>query len=129
LPGPRPPTPVPLALDPLGGPAYKFVMGFALVLVLALGLFAAPVAAEAQQAKAVPRVAFLGNGSALVSGPFLDAFRVGMRERGYVEGQTVVIESRFADGKQERVQGLVNGEGAWANDPAITAGAGDQVIE
>ena len=72
-----------------------------------LGLFAAPCAAEAQQAKAVPRVAWLGNASVSLSGAALDAFRVGLRELGYVEDRTIVIESRFADGKPERIQGLV----------------------
>ena len=94
--------------------------GFAVV--LALGLLTAPPAGEAQQAKAVPRVAFLGNGSTSLSGPLLDAFRVGLRELGYIEGQSIVIESRFADGKQERVQGLVNDLLALAPDVVVAAG-------
>ncbi len=79
----------------------------AFMALVSASLLVAPLAAEAQQAKAVPRVAFLGNGSTSASGPLLDSFRVGLRELGYVEGQSIVIESRFADGKQERVPGLV----------------------
>jgi hypothetical protein len=44
--------------------------------------------AEAQQSKAAGRVAFLGNGSAVLSGPLLDAFHVGLGELGYVEGNS-----------------------------------------
>jgi putative tryptophan/tyrosine transport system substrate-binding protein len=85
-------------------------------------LLAAPLVAHAQQAKAVPRVAFLGNGSTSFSGPLLDSFRLGLRELGYVEGQSIVIESRFADGKPERVQGLVRELLELAPDVIVAAG-------
>jgi putative ABC transport system substrate-binding protein len=85
-------------------------------------IFAAPLAAEAQQAKAAPRVAWLGNASVSISGPALDTFRVAMRELGYVEGQSIVIESRFADGKPERVLGLVRELLALAPDVVVAAG-------
>jgi len=63
------------------------------------------VAAEAQQAKKVPRVAFLSLPS---SGPDLrsEAFRQGLREFGYTEGQNIVVEYRWADDKTERLAGL-----------------------
>ena len=80
----------------------------ALAAAVAIGLLTAPLFVGAQQSKAVPRVAFLGIGSRSLSGPLLDSFRVGLRELGYVEGQNIVIESRFADGKQERVERLVH---------------------
>jgi putative ABC transport system substrate-binding protein len=72
------------------------------------GLLAAPLAALAQQAGKVARIGYL------VYGPLespetrmnLDAFRQGLRERGYVEGQNIVIEYRAADGKIERLPGL-----------------------
>jgi putative ABC transport system substrate-binding protein len=89
---------------------------------VAIGLLAAPLFVGAQQSKAVPRVAFLGNGSRSLSGPLLDSFRVGLRELGYVEGQNIVIESRFADGKQERVHGLVRDLLALAPDVVVAAG-------
>ena len=62
------------------------------------GALAAPLAAEAQQAgkvlpDRVPRQ------SASVSRRLLEAFRQGLRELGYVEGQNLVIEYRFADGQ------------------------------
>jgi ABC-type uncharacterized transport system substrate-binding protein len=92
------------------------------VLAVAAALVAASLFVGAQQSKAVPRLAFLGNGSRSLSGPLLDSFRVGLRELGYVEGQSIVIESRFADGRQERIQGLVRDLLALAPDVVVAAG-------
>ena len=72
------------------------------------GLLVAPLAAHAQQAGKVARIGFLVTGS--LESPEtrvgLEAFRQGLRERGYVEGQNIVIEYRFADGKIDRLPGL-----------------------
>jgi putative tryptophan/tyrosine transport system substrate-binding protein len=59
------------------------------------------VAAEAQQAKKVPRIGLLGLGS----GPALpeEAFLQGLRDLGYVEGQNITIEHRWAAGKVDRL--------------------------
>ena len=84
-------------------------------------LFAAPLIACAQRAT-TPRVAFLGNGSAAFSGPLLDSFRAGLRELGHVEGQSVLIEARFADGKSEQVRGLVRELLALSPDVVVAAG-------
>ncbi len=94
----------------------------AAVFSVIFALLTALPAADAQQAKAVPRVAFLGNGSAAFSGPLLDAFRGGLRELGYVEGQTVVIEPRFAEGNPDRIQGLVHDLLASGPDVVVAAG-------
>jgi len=68
------------------------------------GLFN-PVAAEAQQAAKVPRIGFLGFN--LAPNPHLfEAFRQGLRDLGYVDGHTVVIEWRDAEGKPERLPAL-----------------------
>ena len=73
------------------------------LLTLLAGAFAAPLAAGAQQAREVPRVGFLFYGSAGPS-PELDAFRQGLNELGYIEGQNVAVEYRFASGRLERLQ-------------------------
>ena len=65
-------------------------------------LFAAAVIAEAQQLKKVFRVGILEN----VSSPRTDAFRQGLRELGYMEGQNLVIESRF--GSDDRLPDLAD---------------------
>jgi len=54
---------------------------------LAGGLLAAPLAAEGQQANKVWRIGFLEAGSSSANRHFLDAFRQGLRELGYTEGQ------------------------------------------
>src|SRR5262245_9193504 len=81
-------------------------LNFRLV-TLALGLLVAPLMAEAQPAPRLWRVAFLGAESPATSGHFLDAFRQGLRNRGYVEGQTITIEARWAEGRHERFPALV----------------------
>jgi putative ABC transport system substrate-binding protein len=88
-------------------------------------LLAAPLIAEAQRAT-TPRVAFLGNGSAAFSGPLLDSFRAGLRELGHVEGQSVLIEARFAYGKSEQVRGLVRE--LLALSPHVVVAAGPQAL-
>jgi putative ABC transport system substrate-binding protein len=75
---------------------------------LTLGLLAAPLAAEAQQPAKVSRVGYLSMLSR--SDPtyvgLRDAFRQGLRDHGYVEGQTIVIEWRFAEGSNSRLPDL-----------------------
>jgi ABC-type uncharacterized transport system substrate-binding protein len=68
---------------------------------LAGGLLAAPLAAEAQETRKVPRVGVLGGQSVETSPPIL-ALREGLSELGYVEGQNIAIEWRWAQGKDER---------------------------
>src|SRR5215813_10022047 len=58
--------------------------------------------AEAQQAKKVPRIGYLGQGAPSPNSPNLEAFREGMRQLGYVEGQNIIIEYRHAESRTER---------------------------
>src|SRR5882724_10263157 len=69
-------------------------------------LLAAPLVAEAQQAAKVPRIGFLSPLSPTDNPDLLEAFRQGMRELGYAEGQTIAIEYRFAEGRPERLPAL-----------------------
>ena len=71
------------------------------------GLLGAPVAVDAQPAAKVFRIGILGLNSAENSQFGLDAFRKGLRERGWVEGQNIVIEARYADGRVDRLPSLV----------------------
>jgi len=73
---------------------------------LSVSLLAAPLAAEAQSAGKAWRVGFVGAETLSTNRHFLDAFRLGMREQGYVEGQTLSIEDRWAEGKNERFRDL-----------------------
>jgi putative ABC transport system substrate-binding protein len=69
-------------------------------------LVAAPFAADAQQAGKVPRIGFLGTRTLSDTSPLLDAFRQGLRELGWVEGQNIVIDYRFAEGRFDRLPDL-----------------------
>jgi putative ABC transport system substrate-binding protein len=60
--------------------------------------------AEAQQPAKVPHVGILFIGGR--NQPHLDAFKQGLRERGYTEGKNIVLEYRFADGIIERLPAL-----------------------
>jgi putative ABC transport system substrate-binding protein len=99
---------------------------------LVLAILATFLVVEAQPAKTMYRIGVLSPGAS-PPGP-LEAFREGLRDLGYVDGQTVVIEWRFADGKNERLSTLadelvrlkvdvlfaVNTPAAWAAKKATT---------
>ena len=76
-------------------------------IVVVGGAAAWPLAAGAQQVSSVPRIGYLSPGSAS-SGPlnYYDEFRRELRELGYVEGQNIVIDYRFADGRFDRLPQL-----------------------
>jgi putative ABC transport system substrate-binding protein len=71
-------------------------------------LLAAPLAVEAQHTGAarVSRVGFLGSAAASANPRGLDAFRQALREHGWLEGQNLVIDYRYAEGRFERLPAL-----------------------
>ena len=70
------------------------------------GIVASPPAGEAQQAGKKYRIGCLYNGNPTLSAPTADAFRQGMRELGWVDGQNVSLEYRWADGNLDRLPAL-----------------------
>src|SRR5580765_5037181 len=71
-------------------------------------LLATPLVAQAQQGASIPRVGFLSPSA--LSDPrtsrYFQALRRGLREQGYVEGQNIAVEARWAEGKYDRLPGL-----------------------
>jgi len=72
-----------------------------------LALAAAPLAGHAQQARrGVPRIGFLISETLAGQASRIEALRAGLRELGYVDGETIVVEMRTADGNYARLPAL-----------------------
>ena len=76
------------------------------VFVLAIVILASGQLAEAQQPANVPRIGFLHQGHGGKATTRIQGFRQGLRELGYVEGQNITVEYRFAKGKRDRLAKL-----------------------
>jgi ABC-type uncharacterized transport system substrate-binding protein len=75
------------------------------IVILILGLLVAPLTVHAQQPAKMPRVGVLWERSP--TDPFIAAFRQGLRELGYTEGQSLVLEERYAYGVIDRFPALI----------------------
>jgi putative ABC transport system substrate-binding protein len=79
----------------------------AVVLLVTLGILCIALTTEAQQATKVHRIGRLIPGPPLPNrDPLLEAFRQGLHDLGYVEGQNLVIEVRYAEGNPDRLADL-----------------------
>jgi putative ABC transport system substrate-binding protein len=90
------------------GCAHDGPRGFSAILsmALALSLLTAPLAADAQLSAQVLRIGFLFPGPASLAYPRLEPFRQALRALGYIEGQNIAIETRWAEGKLDRLPEL-----------------------
>jgi putative tryptophan/tyrosine transport system substrate-binding protein len=75
-------------------------------ILVAVVLLAIGVIAEAQQPKKIPRIGFLVSGTPSSNESNRNAFLQGLRESGYVDGQNIIIEYRWAEGKLDRLPDL-----------------------
>jgi len=91
-----------------------------LVVTLALGLLAAPFAADAQQPPRVPRVGYLGGSP---SSPLVESFQQGLRDLDWVEGQNITIDYMWTGGRAERLPELVAELIRLNVDPIYTQGS------
>ena len=69
-------------------------------------LFALSLPVEAQQPKKVPRIGYLSSTDPATESARAEAIRLALRERGYIEGQNIAIEYRYAEGKRDRLPEL-----------------------
>src|SRR4051794_41020080 len=90
--------------------------------IAGLGAAAWPLAARAQQPTKVPRLGFLGNSTAALEANLVGPFREGLRDLRYVEGQNILIEYRWAEGKYEKFPALIAEPIAMKVDVIVTAG-------
>jgi putative ABC transport system substrate-binding protein len=96
-------------------------------LVLGVMLMALSFPAEAQQPRKVPRLGYLSNTDAATDSPRAEGIRLALRERGYIEGQNIAIEYRYAEGKVDRASELA-AELVRLKVDIIIVGSGDQWI-
>ena len=94
------------------------------LLLLAAVILASGHLAQAQQQKKVPRIGYLNGASPSSYAARTEAFRQGLRELGYVEGKTINIESRYAEGKRDRLPTLAAELVRLKVDVIVTGGAG-----
>jgi ABC-type uncharacterized transport system substrate-binding protein len=77
------------------------------ITLLAGAAVAWPLAARAQQQGRTYRIGFLGNSTATLEANLVGPFREGLRDLGYEEGQNIVVEYRWAEGKYDRFPALI----------------------
>jgi putative ABC transport system substrate-binding protein len=82
----------------------KSMMRKSTVLSLWALLYALCLSVEAEQQAKIPRVGYVSAGNQKNPGPDIEAFRQGLRELGYIEGQNIFIEYRFVEGKRDRME-------------------------
>jgi len=75
-------------------------------LALCAILFALCFTVEAQQSAKLPRIGYLVSSDAATASVAIEGIRLALRELGYVEGQNIVIEYRYAEGKDDRSSDL-----------------------
>jgi putative ABC transport system substrate-binding protein len=83
--------------------------------------------AEAQQAKKIPRIGYLSSGDPASESARSEGIRLALRELGYIEGQNIVTEYRYGEGKQDRYPELAAALLRLKVDIVVVAG-GDTVI-
>ena len=93
-----------------------------LAVVLSLSLILAPLAAETQQAAEVAKIGLLLQATPAATAHFAEAFRQGLRELGYVEGKTFVLELRYGEARPERLPDLARELVSLKPDVIVAAG-------
>lgn len=102
---------------------------FLIALLAAIVLFISP-ASDAQPARKVYRIGFLGATSPTGYAPQVEAFRAGLRDLGYIEGKNLVIDFRWAEGDYARLPELATDLVRLKPDILVThAGAGTRAAK
>jgi ABC-type uncharacterized transport system substrate-binding protein len=95
----------------------------AFLALVSVGLPTAPLTAEAQQTRKVPRIGFLSPSSLSDPRPalFVEAFQQGLRELGWIEGQNIAIEYRWAEERTEHLPDLASNLASLKVDVIVAA--------
>ena len=97
-------------------------------ILIAVILLAVAVTGEAQQPKKVPRIGYLSTVDPATDSPRAEGIRLALRELGYIEGQNIATEYRYAEGKNDRLPGLAT-ELVRLKVDIIVVAAGDVMIQ
>jgi putative ABC transport system substrate-binding protein len=78
------------------------------LICVALGIMLLPLtfSAQAQEPTKVPRIGYLSGSPPSAIAEWIEAFRQGLRELGYMEGKNIIIEWRSGEGKRDRLPAL-----------------------
>src|SRR5262245_64945860 len=98
------------------------------VLTLFALLFGLCQSADAQQPAKIPRIGYLSNADAATDSARAEGIRLALRELGYIEGQNIAIEYRFAEGKVDRAPEQA-AELVRLKVDIIVVASGDQTIQ
>jgi putative ABC transport system substrate-binding protein len=93
-----------------------------LAVTLALSLFVGPRAPDAQPSERTVTIGYLGNSSPSYESHLVEAFRVGLRQLGYVEGRNLVIKYAWAEGRPDRFSVLARELVDLKPDVILTSG-------
>jgi putative ABC transport system substrate-binding protein len=96
-------------------------------ILVAVVLLALGVTVEAQQPKKVPRIGYLSPTDPATESARSEGIQLALRERGYIEGQNIAIEYRYAEGKRDRFSELA-AELVRLKIDIIVAAGGDTVV-
>ena len=96
-------------------------------ILVAVVLLAVGVIAAAQQPKKVSRIGYLSNADAVTDSDRTEGIRLALRELGYIEGQNIAIEYRYAEGRPDRAPELA-AELVRLKVDIIVVASGDQWI-
>jgi ABC-type uncharacterized transport system substrate-binding protein len=97
-------------------------------ILVAMMLLAVGVTAQAQQPKKVSRLGYLSPVDAATDSPRAEGIRLALRELGYIEGQNIAIEYRYAEGRPDRESGLA-AELVRLKVDIIVVASGDRTIQ
>jgi ABC-type uncharacterized transport system substrate-binding protein len=98
---------------------------FSILLIVAVVVVAAM--AQAQQPKKVPRIGYLSAGNLTSESSRAEAIRLALRDLGYIEGQNIAFEYRYAEGKPDRFPALA-AELVGLKVDIIVVGGGNRIV-
>jgi putative tryptophan/tyrosine transport system substrate-binding protein len=98
------------------------------VISLSAATLACPILARSQQ-KAMPVIGYLSQRSPADSASIVAAFRQGLKEAGFVDGQNAAIEARFAEGQIDRLPGLARDLVSRGVDVFVATGGTGSVVK